>query len=180
MQGGARARHAAFHRADRAAADFRPFLIGQAARADQHQRLALIDGQHHQRALDIGKMQAVVLIVGGDEQPLGRRLVIIRREFPAAHLRQETIAQDDESPALHAGRAGDIGGARFPRLQHGFLHQIVGEVGIPRQAAAKGAQVRQHRRQFLLEARIVERLRRYIADNMAFITNPDPVTTDTG
>src|SRR3546814_4659880 len=83
LQRGAAARYAALHRADRAAADRRAFLIGQLPRADQHERLALVDGQHQQRALHVGKVQAVVLIVGRDEQPLGRQPVIIGGEFLA-------------------------------------------------------------------------------------------------
>src|SRR3546814_14728338 len=56
LQRGAAARYAALHRADRAAADRRAFLIGQLPRADQHERLALVDGQHQQRALhEIGR-----------------------------------------------------------------------------------------------------------------------------
>src|SRR5690606_25814692 len=54
-------------------------------------------------------------------------------------------------------RARDILRARLPRLQHRFLHQVVGEVGVAAQAAAEGAQMRQQRRQLALETGVVER-----------------------
>src|SRR3546814_12378755 len=68
----------------------------ETAGTDQYQRFALIDRQHHQRALDVGEVQAVVLRVGRDEQPLGGDLVVIGGEFLAPHLRQEAVAKDQD------------------------------------------------------------------------------------
>src|SRR4051812_41823260 len=47
------ARDPALDRADRAAADFRRFLVGEAAGTDEDQRLALWLRQMHQRALHV-------------------------------------------------------------------------------------------------------------------------------
>src|SRR3546814_3960707 len=81
-------------------------------------------------------------VCSSDLQPLGRQLVIIGGEFLAPHLRQETVAQDDEGPALHARGARNILRPRLPRLHHRFLHQIVGQVGVAAQAVPKRAQLR--------------------------------------
>ena len=66
------ARHAALDRADRAAADFRRFLIGKAAGADQDQRLALRLRQMQQRALHVAKLDMAVL-AGRRGEDLRRR-----------------------------------------------------------------------------------------------------------
>ena len=66
------ARDAALDRADRAAADLGRFLIGEAARADEDQRLALRLRQVHQRALHVAKLDMAVL-AGRRGEDLGRR-----------------------------------------------------------------------------------------------------------
>jgi hypothetical protein len=62
-------------------------------------------------------------------------------KFVAAHLRKEGVAQDDESPRLDRGAAFEAR-TRRPRLDHRVLRQIVGKIGIARQAAPISAQMR--------------------------------------
>ena len=52
---------AALHRADRAATDFRGFLVGEARRADQDQRFALVCWQLGQRLLEFFELDPAVL-----------------------------------------------------------------------------------------------------------------------
>ena len=152
------ARHAALDRADRAAADFRRFLIGEAAGADEDQRLALRLRQMHQRALHVAELDVPVLARRSGED-LGRGDVVpLALEAGAAHLAEEQVAQDDEGPGAHVG-AGLEALARRPRLEQRFLDQIVGEVAAAGQRAAERAQVRDHRRQLVLEFRIGQRNR---------------------
>ena len=150
------ARDAALDRADRAAADLGRFLIGEAAGADEDQRLALRLRQMHQRALHVAKLDVAVLAGRRGEDLRGGDVVPLALEAGAAHLAEEQVAQDDEGPGAHVG-AGLEALARRPGLQQRFLDEIVGEVAAARQRAAEGAQMRNDRRKLILELGIGQR-----------------------
>ena len=152
----AAARDAALDRADRAAADLGRFLIGEAARADEDQRLALRLRQMHQRALHVAKLDMPVLARRRGEDLRRGDVVPLALEAGAAHLAEEQVAQDDEGPGAHVG-AGLEALARRPGLEQRFLDEIVGEVAAARQRAAERAQVRDDRRELILELRIGQR-----------------------
>ena len=73
------------------------------------------------------------------------------------------LAQAHPQPGDTVAQAAETTG-----LSSDTLQQIVGHIGVTRQAAAEGAQVRKHRGQFLLEAGIVERLGGFVADIETF------------
>ena len=147
---------AALDRADRAAANLGRLLIGEAAGADEDQRLALRLRQMEQGALHVAKLDMPVLAGRRGEQLRGGELVPLALEAGAAHLAEEQVPQDDEGPGAHVG-AGLEALARRPGLEQGFLDEIVGEVPAARERAAEGAQMRDDQRELILELVVGQR-----------------------
>src|SRR3569623_936752 len=99
----ATARDAALDRAHRAPADFRRFLIGETAGADEDQRLALRLRQMQQRTLHVAELDMAILARRRGEDALGDQVIPLALAARAAHLREMQVAQDDEGPGAHVG-----------------------------------------------------------------------------
>src|SRR3546814_5285032 len=82
--------------ADRDPTNLRRFLVSEAARADEDQRLALRLGQVQQRALHVAQFDVPVLARGCREDAVGDEVVPLALEARAAHLREIEVAQDVE------------------------------------------------------------------------------------
>ena len=68
------------------------------------------------------------ILTGRRRENLRRRNVVpLALEASAAHLAQEQVAQDDESPGAHIGPRLEAL-ARRPGLEERLLHQIIREV----------------------------------------------------
>src|SRR6185503_14318930 len=148
----------ALDRSDRTSANFRRFLVGEAAGTNENQRFTLGLRQMHQRTLHVAKLDMPIL-ARGCSKDLGRGdIVPLTLEAGTAHLAEKQVAKDDESPGAHVG-AGLEALARRPRFQQRFLHQIIGEVAAARKRATEGAQVWNDRRKLFLELRIGQRNR---------------------
>src|SRR3546814_10746184 len=89
-----RARDAALHRADGAAADLGRFLVGKAARADEDQRLSLAFRKFQKATLDVGQMKAVVLPRRGRQHPVHRFLIYLPAKARAAQDGKIAVSED--------------------------------------------------------------------------------------
>src|SRR4051794_2566145 len=127
---------AALDRADRAAANLGRLLIGEAAGADEDQRLALRLRQMEEGALHVGQLDVPVLARRRGEHLRRGDLVPLALEAGSAHLAEEQVPEDDEGPGAHV-RAGLEALARRPGLQQRLLDEIVGKVAAARQRTAE-------------------------------------------
>src|SRR5581483_1562876 len=137
----ARAIDAAFDGADRAAADRRRVLIGEAACADQDQRLALVLRQLVERGAEFLELQMRAL----------RRLRlqhlgivafgILDLAPPLPVVRAKQVAQDREQPRRQVRARLERDDMR-ERPQQGLLHQIVGAIGIAAERDRERTQAR--------------------------------------
>ena len=100
--------------------------------------------------MHVGQMQRFFLTRRRRQHALGNILVIFAAEPVAAHIGEVGVAQDDEGPGAHR-RAGFEPFLSRPRLEKGFLHQIVCHVGAPAQAARERAKMRNALCQFPFE-----------------------------
>ena len=156
LERSAATRDAALDGADRTIAYGRRLFIGKAARADEDQRLALRRRQFEERALQIGKLDLLVLPGRGGEQAIGDEFVPFALEARPPHLAEEQVAKDDEGPSANVRPCLKAIPCR-PRLQQRFLHEVVRHVAIARKRTPTGAQLRDDRRKFVFE-RLVGKL----------------------
>src|ERR1700726_3292150 len=146
---------AALDGADRAAADVRGILIGEAGGPDQNQRLALVLRQLVERGAEFLEFQVRTL----GRLRLQRLGVVAIGIFdlapPFAIVGAEQVAQNREQPRRQV-RAGlervDVG----ERPQQGFLHQVIGAVAIAAKRDRERTQARD-RRQNVVAKGICER-----------------------
>ena len=151
LQGAPSPADAALHRAHRAAADVGRLLVGEAAGADQDQRLALLVGQHaHGEAASRPAPPA-------PRDRRRRRACAPRRPGPAAtgatsaaSRGVELVAKDHEGPGLHVGAHLEAGPC-VPRLERRVLRQVVGRGGVAAQSPGERAQVRDKSHEIALE-----------------------------
>ncbi|OAN82054.1 hypothetical protein A8B77_12730 [Erythrobacter sp. EhN03] len=144
------AAHPALDRTDRAAADRRRFLVGEAAGANQQQRFAAFGWQRQQRAVHVRQVDRFFLPRGSGQHAFGDGLVIFAAEAVAPHVGEIGVAQDHEGPGAHAG-AGLEPLLRGPGLEQRFLNQVVRHVRAAAQAACESTQVGDHLGQLALE-----------------------------
>src|SRR3569833_464674 len=135
-QGLARAGNPALHRADGAFADGRGVLIGEAAGANQDQRLALLIGKMLEGAHRVGQFGRMNLILAATRNAFGRVLVPGRLAPGPAAVGINMIAQDREKPGLQIG-AGNEAGPALPGLDQGLLRQIVGGILVAGERACE-------------------------------------------
>src|SRR5258705_2776475 len=132
---------AAFHRADRAAANSGGLLVGKSRRSDEKQRLALV-----LRELGEGDLELFEVKVGKLRSLLGKRCseAAFRIGDLARQLTElgvKSIAQDREEPSPQIG-ARRVARAVRPRLDQRFLDEIVGPIRISGYRPRKCSQTR--------------------------------------
>jgi hypothetical protein len=113
-------------------------VVGETS--DDHQDgLALIGGQFLQSRPKIEKIHMALLIRQCNE--LAGQFAIRIVDFPtaAAKIGIEQVTQNREQPSRHVGALGE-GADMGPSLDQGFLHEIIGLIGIAAERNGEGAQ----------------------------------------
>src|SRR5512139_1165720 len=150
------ARDAALDRADRTAANLGRLLIGETARTNEDQSLALRLRKVHQRPLHVAELDMAVLARRSGQQFGGGKLVPFSLEARPAHLAEEQVAQDDEGPGAHVGaRLEPLAGR--PCLEQRLLDKVVGQVAASRERSAEGAKMGNDLCQLFLELVVRQR-----------------------
>lgn len=153
LEGNAATRYPALDRTHRAAADFRGFFISKTAGTNEDQSLALRLRQMHERPLHVAKFDVPVLACRRSEDLRSSDVVPLALEAGAAHLAEEQVAKDNESPRPHV-RPGLKPLSRRPGFEKRFLDKIISKVAAARQGSAERTKVGNHRRELFLELRI--------------------------
>src|ERR1700733_15247503 len=141
---------AAFDGADRASANRRGVLVGEARSPDQNQRFALVLRQFLKRGAEFLEFEMRALCRLG-LQGLGVAAVsVLHLPPPLAIIRAEQVAKDREQPCRQVGTGLeriDVG----QRAEQGLLDQIVGAIAIATERDRKRAQARNRRQDVVAE-----------------------------
>jgi hypothetical protein len=109
-----------------------------------------------QRAADVVEREVLVLRRRREQGAFGHPLVPLAGEARTPHRRQEQVAHDHEHPCLEVGARPEAV-PRAPGVEHRVLDQVVGPVGVARQAAREGAQMGNDLLELAFELGVAER-----------------------